>query len=288
MTTQTATQVIAKPTASKVFKDYKGVIQNIHPVISKDISAEGYGKIHGKRALMVQDKCVNIVSDRYEVHQPTEIYQQFENVSNQFGLEIRKSIFNPNNGGLLISARYGSEQIVGDDHDVNLTFYTSHCGKYKTFLTMDMLRIACMNQVPALYADKGRHIFAEKHYKNALNVELLGELLSDLPTAINTHIELMNTLRSKSFGKDDFVAFAKDHWNLKKEQKQYDSKVAKIIGAYNHAQGQEHLEDSAYKAYNAVTYLNTHSVRNTPMKNETVMIKNSNDSLKAMQELLAA
>lgn len=277
---------------SQQFTDYTGTANDILPVTSKEVYANGFGKIPGKRALMVGNEgdqhCVNIVSDKYEIHQPVDIYRQFERVSNEFGLTLNKTIFNPKNGGLLISANYKSGKIVGDDHDMNLTFYTSHCGKYKTFLTLDLLRIACMNQVPALYRNKDRHIFSEKHYRNALSIDLLGELLQDLPTAIETHHELMDTLRSKSFSKADFVEFAKDHWNLKKEQKQYQSKMDKIIAAFDHAPGQSHLENSAYKAYNAVTYMNTHAIRNTPMKNETVMIKNSQNSLTAMQELLAA
>lgn len=269
------------------FTDYKGQPQTVMPVVSKPIHTD-LGEIPNKKALLVGDKCINIVSDKYEIHQPSDIFDQFQKVSNKFGLEIRKTVFNPNNGGLLISARYDQTNFVGDDHDVNLTFYTSHCGKFKTFLTMDMLRIACMNQVPALYRENDRHIFAEKHYRNSLNVDLFGELLADLPTAINTHNEMMEIMRSTSFRRDDFVEFAKDHWKLKKEQAQYESKINKLVSAYNNAPGQSQLEDSVYKAYNAVTYINTHEVRNTPMQNETVMVKNSQDSLKAMEELLAA
>lgn len=261
--------------------------QTILPVTSQTIQSNGI-TIPNKRALMVDDKCVNIVSGAYEIHQPMAIYEQFQTVAQETGLQINGHLYNKNNGGLLISAKYQTAKIIGDSHDINLTFYTSHCGKYKTFLTMDLLRMACMNQVPALYGNKKRHLFAEKHYKNALDITLMGDLIAGIPQALANHIELMELLQSKSFTIDNFVEFAADHWNLKKEQKQFDSKVANLKAVYLNAQGQSTLGNNAYKAFNAITYINTHNGKNTAMKDENVMTKNSDNTLKAMTELLAA
>lgn len=247
-----------------------------------------YGEIAGKRGIFVGNNCVNIVSDRYSVHQPREIYQRFANVAEQSNLEVNRVISNRKNGGLLLSAKYDNVQILGESHDVNLTFYTSHCGKYKTFLTLDLLRIACFNQVPALYANKSRFIFAEKHYQNSLDLDLIQQIIAGIPAAIEDYSATAESLIENKFSFESFAELYREHYNLRKEQKQFDSKLEKIKNIYYNAPGQRHLDNSAYKAYQAVTYFNTHEGRNTYMKEENAYIKGGNDSLKFRDLLLAA
>lgn len=247
-----------------------------------------YGVIEGKQGLFVDGNCVNIVSDKYEVHQPSDIYRRFEAVAEQSGLSVGKSLFNPLNGSMLLSARYDRVQVLGEDHDINLTFFTSHDGKYRTFLSLDTLRIACMNQLPALYGNKERFIFAEKHYKNALDIRLIEETIVGIPTAIQAFADTADILQQKKLNVSMFTELVADHYGWKKEQKQYDTKIAKAVSAYQNAQGQSHLDDSAYKALQAVTYLNTHSGSNTPMKAQNAFIKGGDNSLKFADLLLAA
>jgi hypothetical protein len=194
---------------------------------------------------------------------------------------------NPSNGGLLLSAKYADMKIAGDDSKINLTFYTSHCGKYKSILTLDALRLACFNQVPVLYRNKGRWLVAEKHYKNALDIDSIGKLLSHIPESINAHNERMEKLKDVKLGLDDFIQMWENHYKLKKEQKQYDSKIAKLKSTYFAAPGQDICPaESAYKAFQCVTYNNTHEGRNTAMRLENAFFKGGDDSLEWMEELL--
>ena len=250
--------------------------------------SEEYGKVENKRGLFVGDKCINVVSPSYEVHQPQEILRKFEEVAEYTGLLINRTLTNPANGGLIISAKYGDTRIVGDEHDINLTFCTSHCSKVSTFLTLDLLRMACFNQIPALYSDKKRHIFAEKHYKNALNIDLIQEALENIPAAVDNFNHKAELLMEKPFSVEDFVALAIDHYKMDPEAKRFNSKVELWKSAYFNAEGQRHLPDTAWKAYNAVTYQNTHGGRNTIFRNERVLTQGSADSLKFMDKLLAA
>ena len=268
--------------------DYAGKEYKMFSVESAPIEGP-YGTLEGKQGLFVNKQNINIVSDRYEVHQPAEVLNQFNQVAEKTGLQVNRVLPNPKNGGLLISAKYGDAvNFNGDSHDINLVFYTSHCGKYKTFLTLDTLRMACFNQLPALYRNQQRFIFSEKHYKNALDIEVIGKTLEGIPTSLEAHAETLEILGQKSFDFDSFVDLYKQHYKLNSEQKQYQTKLDKIKSVYYNAPGQQHLGENAYKALQAVTYMNTHEGRNTSMKEENSLIKGGNDSLVFVEELLEA
>lgn len=246
-----------------------------------------YGNLPDKKGIFIGEKCINIVSPRYDIHQPSEIYQTFQNAVKSAGLEINRTIANPKNGGLLLSAKYGNCKIVGEDHDINLTFYTSHCGKFRTFLTLDLLRLLCENQVPALIKDNERHIFSEKHYKNSLKMEKLEQALDLIPQGVQAYNAQAEQLKDTKIKYSDFVEYFKKHYKLDSDSKQFDSKIAKLGEAYHHAPGQSAITtDSGYKAYNAITYLNTHGLRNSAMKEESIITRASNDSLTVLGELL--
>jgi len=247
-----------------------------------------HGEISGKKGLFVNGQCINIVSDRYEVHQPSKIIDSFQNVANSAGLEVGKIITNPKNGGLLLSAQYADIKILGENHKANLVFYTSHCGKYKTFLTLQLLRVACFNQVPTLYKNKSRHIISEKHYKNSLNVEAFGKVLEGLPAQIQAYNEKAELLQQKSLSFDCFREMYIKGRALDESQKQFDSKMAKFKATYFHAEGQQHLAQNAYKAFQAITYQNTHSGKSTAMSVENALISGGNDSLVWLDNLLTA
>lgn len=256
-------------------------------VDSLTLNTNEHGIVPKKRGLFVDGKCINIVSDRYEVHQPSEIYQRFVNVAEQSNLTVNRVLPNRNTGGLLLSAKYDSVMLNNEKHDVNLTFFTTHDGKYKTFLTLDLLRMACYNQIPTLYANKSRFIFAEKHYQNALDIELIERILVDIPTVLQDYsqkIELMNDIK---INVSMFAEMCREHYKMNAESKQYQTKMEKFKSIYYNAPGQTHLDNNAYKAYQAITYFNTHEGKNTANKMENSYIKGGNDSLKFMGELLA-
>ena len=240
------------------------------------------------------------VSDSYEIHQPSEIMATFQDVAEKTGLEIKNVLTNPNNGGLMISARYGKFNIGNNDpYDIDLVFYTSHCGKYRTFLTLNTLRLACMNQLPALYREKDRFIFAEKHYKNALDITMIKESLEYIPESINMFDARVNQLIDTKVTYKDFVEFYIQHFKLNRDAKQFQNKIDSLAYIYNSAPGQKQItNDNAYKALNAITYIQTHDLsdieqvkslgkRNTKFKDIQTLKGNGDKSLKAMDALLA-
>jgi hypothetical protein len=209
-------------------------------------------------------------------------------VADRTNLEINRVLTNPTNGGLLLSAKFADTKIVGENHDVNVTFYTSHCGKYKTFLTLDLLRIACFNQVPCLYRNKQRHIFAEKHYQDALDINLMESMLEAIPGSVEAYNEKARQLKDTKLPFDSFRDYYVEHYKLKESQKQFDSKVEKLREVYYNATGQRELaSDSAYKAYQAITFFNTHELRDTAMREENILTKRASDSIVVLEELLA-
>lgn len=246
-----------------------------------------YGTIPNKKGLFVNGQNINIVSDRYEVHQPKDIAKQFYNATQSQGLEVNRCIANPNNGGLLLSAKYSNQIVGGDSTDINLTFYTSHDGKYKTFLSLDTLRIACFNQLPILYKNKDRFIFAEKHYKNALDIERIGQFIAGIPASVGQHNDKLNALKETKLSLADLTDLFIEHYKLKKEQKQFQTKVDAFKSMYYNAPGQAIApHNTAYKALQAITYRNTHEGRKTAMQEENRLIKGGNDSLEWLDNLL--
>lgn len=251
-----------------------------HPIESE------YGVISGKKGIFVNRRNINIVSDRYEVHQPSEFLRTFNDVAKTTGLEVNRVMPNEHNGGLLLSAKFASQKIAGEDHDINLVFYTSHCGKYPTFLTLDTLRLACFNQLPVLYRNKSRFIFSEKHYRNALDMNLVKEALEYIPESISIHDHKMEQLKETKLSLDDFLDIWVDHYKVNKESKQFQTKVDKVKATYYNAPGQKQLHESGYKALQAMTFMTTHEGRDTKMKTETAFVKGGNDSLNWVEELL--
>lgn len=291
-TPNTGAQEIITPVQDVVeevpFVDYAGRSQKMFDVESHDISSP-YGIIEGKKGLFVNEQNINIVSDKYEVVQPRQVFETFTDIADRSGLEINRTLLNPKNGGLMVSARFDNLKIMGDDHDVNVVFYTSHCGRYKTFLTLDILRLACFNQAPALYKNKDRFIFAEKHYKNALDINMLGGALENIPASVEAFNTKMELLGEKSMNCEQFVEWYVDQLKLDKESKQYDTKVQKFRETYKYATGQREIRsESAWKAFNAVTYINTHEGRNSTYKAENALLKGGDDTIKRLDALLTA
>ena len=259
----------------------------IFEVESLPISSR-HGEIADKKGLFVNGSCINIVSDRYKIHQPSEVYKTFEDLATSHGLNIDKVLTNPKNGGMLLSAHYADLKFLGEEHKASLVFYTSHCGKYRTFLTLDFLRVACFNQIPALYKNKQRHIISEKHYQNSLDIKSFEKVLESLPKQIQAHNEKVELLQQKHLSFDSFRDLYIQHKKLDVEQKQFDSKMAEFKGRYFHAKGQNGLGENAYKAWQAITYENTHGGRDTAMKMENNFIKGGDDSLVWLDALLTA
>lgn len=276
---------VIEPLSARVASDYCLRKQELFEVESAPISGP-HGIIDNKQGLFVNGECVNLVSGKYEVHQPNEILAQFQKVEREHGLQINKVLTNPHKGALLISAKYDQTKITGEKHDVNLVFYTSHCGKFRTVLSCDLLRIACFNQIPTIMANKSRHLFAEKHYRNALDIDVIGKSIAEVPRMVNQYNRKANLLRDTKLSISDFIDIWTTHYKQEKTAKQYDSKVAKAREIYSYATGQRELEDSAYKAYQAFTFMNTHETKDTKHQLETVQHANMADSQKVLDYLV--
>ena len=247
-----------------------------------------HGEVAGKKGIFVNGNCINIVSNQYKIHQPKKVYDTFEGLAISHGLTIDKVLTNTKNGGLLLSAHYADLKFLGEQHKASLVFYTIHFGKNRTFLTLDFLRVACFNQIPALYQNKQRHIISEKHYQNSLDINSFEKVLESLPAQIQAYNEKAETLQQKSLSFDSFRDLYITHKKLDENQKQFDSKMAEFKGRYFRANGQNGLAESAYKAFQAITYENTHLGRNTAMQLENSFIKGGDDSLVWLDTLLAA
>lgn len=253
-------------------------------VNEKAIKTEDNVVIPGKKALLINEKCVNIVSNRYKVVQPTDVMETFQKMS---GLTIDKVITNPNTGGLLLSSKLESTMLGGEEHAIDLTFYTCHNGSYKTFLSMQALRMACMNQLPALSSVQGLYLYATKHY-NEVHMDDLKEIVETIPLHLSNFKAQYQGLHDIKFTKEAFLAEFVEHMKIQDEQKK-DKVISKISDIYSFAKGQETLtNDSAYKAYQAVTYMNTHNVRKGKNVVETVNIKNQKDSFNWFETLSKA
>ena len=251
-----------------------------------------FGQIKGQNALYTLDEngkpieCINgKVSDRYKIHQPIEVIKAFESAANNCNLTIKKVLTNPYTGGLLINAEYGNCRLVGENHNVQINFYTAHDGKRKTFASLDLLRMACFNQIPTLFRNKERHILSEKHY-NPLCFNALEKLISEVPNALNRKQENIEKLRDTKLSLNDFLEIWIKYENLDRESKSFGRKIQTIRDIYINGRGQENIQNTAYAAYQAVTYNNTHTeTRRT--KNEIENgIKKQNNSLLFEQLLL--
>lgn len=278
----------AQYSGTEITKGYGIKDSKVFSVDSLVLGSEEHGPIEGKRGLFVGNKCINIVSDRYEVHQPTDIINSFTKVADACNLKINKILTNPNNGGVLINAEYGGCKIAGEDHNAQINFFTSHCGKYRTIMSLDYLRMACMNQIPALYKAKEKHIFSLKHYKGSLDLGIIESQLSLIPEAIAEQCERATLLQQTPMSFNDFMDLFTDHAKLEPTAARYDNKVNELRNIYNNEQGQTELSNSAYKAQQAVTFYNTHAGRETSYKEENQLFTKRNDSLKFQEVLLSA
>jgi hypothetical protein len=236
-----------------------------HPIFVKGV------EVPRKKALVVDDSLVNIVSTGYKVVQPRDVYESFSKVT---GLTLDKVVTNPHTGALLLGSHIADS--TGYKHD--LVFYTGHNGKHRTLLTLQTLRLACMNQCPTLLGNTSQHLLSVKHLQ-FLDFNYLSKLIEEVPMMVSSFEARMEELSDLKISMADFVEMYLAENKVKEERR---SKVAQeITNIYHGAQGQESLgTNTAIKAFNAITYLNTHKVRRTKTELETRYIKNMNDSFK--------
>lgn len=279
--------VVEKPVVSREKTlDYAGKASDFF-VIEKEPMFSTYGEIQNRKVLYVNEKPINQVSNDFQIHQPIDIYRRFESVSKSHGLEINRVITNPANGGLLISARFSQMEIVGETHDINLSFYTAHDSRYRTFMSVDLLKLMCFNQVPTLYRNNERFVISEKHYRNALDYNVIDEALINIPAVIYAYEEKATQMKDFKFSMKDFIEFYINSYKVDTEAKKFNEKVKNLKDVYYNAAGQKYIGDNLYKAWNAITFMNTHQVKKTAMVEENRLIKNGNDSLKQLDRLLA-
>lgn len=259
---------------------WKEKIFNVNEGMLGTIDSNGNPfQVPNKKALIVDDQVINIVSDRYKVVQPSDVMRSFERTS---GLTIDNVLSNPKTGGLLIKTRLASPKFLGEDHQIDLTFYTGHNGKYRTILTLQALRMACFNQLPAINSNKSLWLMNEKHYKD---FDLLGmeSLLDSIPLQLANFKSQYESLADISITKKQFLEL------FAEEKKATDKTIEEISSIYSFARGQRELSDNtAYKAYNAITYYNTHSKRASKTEQiERETFKNANDNHKFLNSMLA-
>lgn len=271
-----------EPISATLEGDYSHVLE-----VEKLPIASVYGNVDNKKGIFVRGKCINVVANGYEVHQPKEILQKFIGAAQSSGLDVGKVLFNPNNGGLLINAKYNDCQIVGEPHQTTINFYTSHCGKYKTIMALNAVRMACFNQVPVLARKKSNHIFSSKHYSNSLfELNNIQPLLEKIPSLIAAQNERSQSLIDKKLKFSDFVEVLRCHLKAEKDSARFKKQVELFAKIYHNAPGQQEHGENAYKAYQAFTYAQTHELRDTIYKAETCFIKNPLESLEFEEVLL--
>lgn len=253
-----------------------------------DIQTEAHGAIPNKKALIVDGECVNVVSDKYEVHQPNEILAQFREVAANTGLEINQVIPSPHRGGLIITAKYNEVSFLDEKHDMGVMLFTTHCSSYSTFVATNVQRIFCMNQIPAIAGNNDNILFKEKHYANALEMDTIAPAIEELPQIAANYRNVAEALNAKRMTEREMVEFYVKFYKLDEEQRNFDSRITRLLETYHNAAGQSHLKPTAYKAFQAVTYLNTHHIRATENASEVKMVGKQKDSLKFQQALLAA
>ena len=227
--------------------------------------------IPDRKGLFVNNKCVNVVSNsRYKVVQPRDIYDRFEEAT---GLEINRVITNTNHGSMLLSANYQGLLINNEEHQLSLTFYTGHNNQYSTFLTLGALRIACMNQLPVLVGAPDLHLIRCKHIHH-FNFDQLGSIIETLPRRVANFEAQCQRLKESKLSLDDFLASYVEFYKLEDTAKK-DKAIASIMDVYKRAPGQEIIEDNtAYKAFHAITYDLTHNVKQTKNQLEKVNVQN--------------
>lgn len=237
----------------------------------------------------------HMTSEKYAIHQPRDIFKSFQKVCRKTGLEIdeKRSFLNPKNGGMILSAKYATKMLSTgkkrERNDFNIVFYTAHDGKYKTFLTIDVLRILCMNQAPALYRGKDNHVMSEKHYKDSLKLSTLESRLEGIEESVRMYQARMEQLCGTKMTFKAFKDFYIAHYGLNVESSHFDGKMEKLEESYFGARGQDAIaNDTAYKAYNAITYLNTHGGSNTNGREENKLTTKARDTSKVLTKLLAA
>tara|TARA_R110002126_G_scaffold192495_6_gene340668 strand:+ start:499 stop:1470 length:972 start_codon:yes stop_codon:yes gene_type:complete len=249
-----------------------------------DNDTQAITKIPKKKGLFVAEKCINIVADRYQVVQPNKVVEIFQNTT---GLTVDKILTNQNTGGLLLKSTLSNPFLNGDEHRIDLTFYTGHNGQYKTFLSLQALRLACMNQLPALSKERGLWLMNEKHYQ-AFSFEKLQGIIETLPLQIANFTNQYNQLSDIKITKKDFLELFVEQYKVL-NTKAGEKTMKNISDVYSFATGQDTIvNDSAYKAYQAITYQNTHNGRNTANKVERDNITNMIDSQKWFGNLLSA
>jgi hypothetical protein len=267
------------------YKDFKTFDIAEKDLFTIDNDTQVVTQIPKKKGLFVAEKCINIVADRYKVVQPNKVIEIFQNTT---GLTVDKILTNPNTGGLLLKSTLSNPFLNGDEHRIDLTFYTGHNGQYRTFLSLQALRLACMNQLPALSKEKGLWLMNEKHYQS-FSFDKLEAIIETLPLQLANFTNQYNQLSDIKITKKDFLEMFVQQYKVLTDTKAGEKTINNISDVYSFAMGQSTItNDSAYKAYQAITFHNTHNGRNTANKVERDNITNMIDSQKWFGSLLTA
>ena len=274
------TEVVKEPCKFEGFKTFEVEEKELYTV---DPITGVIDVIPSKKGLFVEGKNINITSDKYKVVQPNQVIETFRNTT---GLKIDNIITNTNTGGLLLKSTLDNPFLSGEEHKIDLTFYTGHNGQHRTFLSLQALRMACMNQLPALSANKNLWLMNEKHY-STFNFDRLKSLIEELPLHITNFKNDYSKLHDVKVTKKQFLELFIQQFKIQTETKAGEKVINNISDVYSHAQGQSQItNDSAYKAYHALTYNLTHNGRDTANAMERGIKNNMEISHKFFDSLL--
>lgn len=246
--------------------------------------------IPNRKGLFVDNQCINVVSaKKYKVVQPSTIMELFQKNTK---LEITKQISNKNYGSILLGAHYKDVKINNEEHRLNLTCYTGHNNQYSSFVTLMAMRVACMNQLTALIGQPNMFIIRCKHIQD-FDFEQLEEVIETLPLRVANFEAHYQRLHDSKLSLEDFLESYVEFFKLQ-ESSTKDKKVNHIRSIYNGAKGQDIItNDTAYKAFHALTYQLTHETKQSINNLEKVNIQNQkkvHDYFKFLQanQVLAA
>lgn len=227
-----------------------------------------------KKALIVNNEVINIVSDHYKLVQPKQVV---ENLIDS-GVVVDWVKTNTSTGGLLVKSFIDTFDIDGEKHRMDLAFYTGHNSKYRTILSFQLLRHKCDNQIPVLMKNKSNQIMSIKHF-HEFNYETMKSKIDEAKLAFEVFCDQYKSLKDKRMSKKQFVEFYHSLTNAS------DRTLKRIDDVYSNAKGQD-IPDNAYKGLQAVTFDLTHNGRKGNQELENKNIKNMDFASKFITSLL--
>ena len=111
-------------------------------------------------------------------------------------------------------------------------------------------------------------------------------LLRDIPQSIEAYNVTANLLAGTRLTYNNFVAWYIESNRVDTKAKRFHLVEAMLDEAYNNPKNKAIESNTAYKAFHAITYMNTHMGRKTKFAEEQRLTTKSNHTQKALDSLL--